>query len=87
LRADIDGHRQPDRSIAQLRPVAWVLVVCLAIAVAAPSLAAGNAPRYASPSLYKLSLKISNRRFLGNGAENSIAVDRALGAGRVSSSR
>ena len=53
-----------------------VTVVCLAIAVAAPNLAAGNTPRRASTSLYKLSLKISGKRLLGNGAQNPIAVDR-----------
>ena len=53
-----------------------VTVVCLAIAVAAPTLAAGNTPRRAPTSLYKLSLKISGKRLLGNGAQNPIAVDR-----------
>ena len=56
--------------------MAAVTVVCLAIAVAAPNLAAGNTPRRGSTSLYKLSLKISSKRFLGSGAENPIAVDR-----------
>ena len=56
--------------------MAAVTVVCLAIAIAAPNLAAGNTPRRASTSLYKLSLKISGKRFLGNGAQNPIAVDR-----------
>jgi hypothetical protein len=62
------------------RPVWPALVsvpaVCLAVAIAAPNLAAANTPRRASTSLYKLSLKISGSRFVGNGAENSIAVDR-----------
>jgi hypothetical protein len=53
-----------------------VAAVCLAIAVVAPDLAVGNTPRRAVTSLYKLSLKISSKRFLGNGAENPIAVDR-----------
>ena len=75
LRADIsDGTQLWDRPVGLAMAV--VMVVCSAIAVAAPSLAAGNAPRHASTSLYKLSLRISNRRFVGNGAENSIAVDR-----------
>ena len=51
-------------------------MVCVAIAIAAPNLAAGNTPRRASTSLYKLSLKISGSRFVGDGAENTIAVDR-----------
>jgi hemin uptake protein HemP len=49
--------------------------VC-AVALAAPYLAAGTTPRRASASLYKLSLRISGRQLLGNGAENPIAVDR-----------
>ncbi len=53
-----------------------VTVACLAIAVAAPTLAAGNTPRRAPTSPYKLSLKISGKRLLGNGAQNPIAVDR-----------
>jgi hypothetical protein len=53
-----------------------VTVVCSAIAVAAPNLAVGNTPRRTSTSLYKLSLKISSKHFLGNGAEDPIAVDR-----------
>ena len=53
-----------------------VTVACLAIAFAAPNLAAGNTPRRVSTSLYKVSLKISGKRLLGNGAQNPIAVDR-----------
>ena len=75
LRADIsDGKHLRDRPVG-LGMVA-VTVVCLAIAVAAPNLAAGNTPRRAPTSLYKLSLKISGKRLLGNGAQNPIAVDR-----------
>ena len=51
--------------------VAWV-----AIALAVPNLAAGSTSPHASTSLYRLSLRISSKRFLGNGAENPIAVDR-----------
>jgi hypothetical protein len=75
LRADItDGKHLRDRPVG-LGMVA-VTVVCLAIAIAAPNLAAGNTPRRAGTSLYKLSLKISGKRLLGNGAQNPIAVDR-----------
>jgi hypothetical protein len=75
LRADIsEGKHLRDRLVGLV--VVVVLLACLAIAIAAPNLAAGNTPRRASSSLYKLSLKISGKRFVGNGVENSIAVDR-----------
>ena len=75
MRADIgDGKHLSDRPVGLA--MAAVTVVCLAIAVAAPNLAAGNTPRGGSTSLYKLSLKISGKRLLGNGAQNPIAVDR-----------
>jgi hemin uptake protein HemP len=75
LRADISAGRQlRDRPVGPA--MAAATVVWLAIAIAAPNLAARNAPRRASTSLYKLSLTISSKRLLGNGAENPIAVDR-----------
>ena len=75
MRAHIsDGRHLRDRPVGLVAAV--VAVVWLAIAVATPSLAAGKTARRASTSLYKLSLKISSKRFLGNGAENPIAVDR-----------
>ncbi len=69
-----DGKHLRDQPVRLA--MAAVTSVCLAIAVMAPNLAAGNTPRHASTSLYKLSLKISGRLFLGNGAQNPIAVDR-----------
>ena len=69
-----DGKHLRDRPV--VLAMAAVTSVCLAIAVMAPNLAVGNTPRHASTSLYKLSLKISGRLFLGNGAQNPIAVDR-----------
>jgi hypothetical protein len=75
LRADISvGKHLRDRPVGLA--VAAVMVVCLAITVPAPNLAAGNTPRRASTSLYKLSLKISSKRFVGSGTENPMAVDR-----------
>jgi hypothetical protein len=75
LRAHItDGMHLRDQPVGLA--IGVVTAVCLAIAVAAPNLAAGNTPRRAPTSLYKLSLKISGKRFVGNLAENSIAVDR-----------
>jgi len=75
LRAHIsDGTDLRDRPVGLA--IGAATAVCLAIAVAAPNLAAGNTPRRGPTSLYKLSLKISGKRFVGNGAENSIAVDR-----------
>ena len=56
--------------------MAAVSLVWLAIAIAAPNLATGSTVGHAPTSLYKLSLRISSKRFLGNGAENPIAVDR-----------
>jgi hypothetical protein len=56
--------------------MAAVWVVWLAIAIAAPHLATGSTAGHASTSLYRLSLRISSRRFLGGSAENPIAVDR-----------
>src|SRR5690242_4864550 len=69
-----DGKHLRDRRV-WLALVA-VPVVCSAIAIAAPNLAAGNTPRSTSTGLYKLAGKISGSRFVGNGAENSIALDR-----------
>jgi len=69
-----DGTHLRDRRV--WLALAAVGVACLATAIAAPNLAVGNTPRHASTSLYKLSSKISGSRFVGNGAENSIAVDR-----------
>jgi hemin uptake protein HemP len=75
VRADIsDGRRLRGRPVGLV--VVALAVVSLVIAAATPSLAAGNTPRRASTSLYKLSLKISSKRLLGDGAENPIAVDR-----------
>src|SRR5271154_3488811 len=68
--------RLHSRSSWVRRAMAAVTAVCFAVAVAAPNLAAGNTPRRVSTSLYKLSLKISGKRLLGNGAQNPIAVDR-----------
>jgi hypothetical protein len=81
LRADISDPKYLRDRPGWALAMAAATVACLAIAIAAPNLAAGNTPRpastsRASTSLYKLSLKISSRRFLGNGAENPIAVDR-----------
>ncbi len=86
LRADIsDGRHLRDRPVGFV--VGAATVVWLAIAIAAPNLAAGNAPRRASTSLYKLSLKISSKRFLGSGAENPVAVDRHGNAYTFSATR
>ncbi len=56
--------------------VAAVSVVWLATAISAPNLAAARTNARGPTSLYRLSLKISSRRFLGGGTENAIAVDR-----------
>ncbi|HEY6526421.1 MAG TPA: hypothetical protein VIY10_21735 [Solirubrobacteraceae bacterium] len=53
-----------------------VSVVWFAAAVAAPSPAAASTTGHAPASLYRLSLRISSKRFLGGGTENPIAVDR-----------
>jgi hypothetical protein len=75
LRADISDTRYlRDRRIGLVMAAVWV--VWLAIAIAAPNLAAGSTSPHASTSLYRLSLRISSKRFLGDGAENPIAVDR-----------
>jgi hypothetical protein len=76
LREDIsNGGYLCGRSVALVAAVA--LVAWLAIATLAASLAAAaNAPGHASASLYRLSLKITSKRFLGDGTENPIAVDR-----------
>jgi hypothetical protein len=61
-------------------PVALILVASsvlwLAVGVTVPNLAAGSTSGVKSASFYRLSLRISSRRFLGNGSENPIAVDR-----------
>jgi hypothetical protein len=56
--------------------MAAVWLVWLATAIATPNFATARTAGHASTSLYKLALRISSRRFLGNGAENPIAVDR-----------
>lgn len=56
--------------------MAAVSVAWLAIALAAPNLAAARTSPHASTSLYRLSLRFSSKRFLGNGAQNPIALDR-----------
>lgn len=76
LREDIsnDGYLR-GRSVGLVAAV--MLVSWLAIAMLTSSIAAASsAPGHASSSLYKLSLKITSRRFLGDGTENPIAVDR-----------
>jgi hypothetical protein len=75
LRADI-SDRMNLRDLRVVLVAAVVLVAGFATAIAAPSLAAGSANSHASTSLYRLSLRISNKRFLGGGTENPIAVDR-----------
>lgn len=75
LRADIsDRIHLRDLPVALVTMV--VSVVWFAAAVAAPSPAAASTTGHAPTSLYRLSLRISSKRFLGGGTENPIAVDR-----------
>ena len=75
LRADIsDRIHLRDLPVALVTTV--VSVVWFAAAVAAPSPAAASTTGHAPTSLYRLSLRISSKRFLGGGTENPIAVDR-----------
>ena len=75
LRADI-SNRMHLRDLPVVLVTTVVSVVWLATAVAAPSPAAASTTSHASTSLYRLSLRISSKRFLGGGTENPIAVDR-----------
>ncbi|HEY1520936.1 MAG TPA: hypothetical protein VGF91_31215, partial [Solirubrobacteraceae bacterium] len=76
MRADIsDVGYLRDRSVGLVLAVAAVAWMTLAIAAPNPA-AAASTPGHSSTSLYRLSLKITSRRFLGAGTENPIAVDR-----------
>ena len=76
LREDISNEgylrRRSVGLVAAVTLVAWLAIAMLTSSIAAAS----SAPGHASTSLYKLSLKITSRRFLGDGTENPIAVDQ-----------
>jgi len=74
LRADI-SDRIHLRDLRVVLVITVVSVVWLATAITAPTPAAASTTSHAS-RLYRLSLRISSKRFLGGGTENPIAVDR-----------